>query len=386
MSSAARVLGTGELLAGLRVQAALATGRSALTAAVLRWHVRALESRPAALRERLLRHFVGRRFVHPWQAALVAAAAVHYQVLRPGARGVAQGRLAALYPSVGGGYSGSGAEEKELGRALWALAEEQPEDWTWFLQEGQFKSSDPGRSLAWMLPAQALQAQRLLPLDLVELGAHAGVLLVGDLLGGEVRVPRVERRLGIDAAPSDLSDPQVRRSLKACLWADQVDRLRHLDVSFATLAALREQGLGPLLLAGDMAQRLGEVISLLCTGAKGPRGPRRLIIYNTLTTASLDEEVYARLQGRVRNSLAEWSRNCGESALWIEMEPPRDRLASDHHRDASRLARLVELRAYQLHDQALEPILLGHLPPYPRSSADLIRHEPGWRRLLEAAV
>jgi len=121
-------------------------------------------------------------------------------------------------------------------------------------------------------------------MDFVELGPSAGLNLVWDryrceyeeaslgpraapvvLRGSERRpvraallqqVPQVRRRVGIDRAPIDVTDPDAARLLKAFVWADQSDRLERLDLAIETL--LDDP---PELIAGDFVDELPNVLA-----------------------------------------------------------------------------------------------------------------------------
>ncbi|MCS6915370.1 MAG: DUF2332 family protein [Myxococcales bacterium] len=358
-------LSRGELLAGFRLQIAMATGRSPLTAAVLRAHLRALEARGlCALGEELLARLAHRPSVHPLEAPLLAAAAVHYQVLAGPAHAKFLERLRALYPSVGGSFHGRPDEERALVQALEEMAQQGPAPWRRFLSEGRVQTHAVERSVCWLEPARALQARRPLPLDLVELGTGSGLLLVADQLTPDGAALRVSRRLGVDLCPVDVADGHQRLGLRACVWADQLDRLARLDAAVERLLALRHAGDGPELYTGDMVEMLPALIRRL----RGGQTPRRLIVFNALSTVYLDDEAYSRLQARIRAELAAWPG----PALWVELEPER-------HGSATYLV----LSACRVRSGALERLVLGRLPPHPEPGVAWDRPASAWTRLLE---
>lgn len=361
-------LSRSELLNAIRVQAAVATGRSPLTAALLRIHGRALEESGAApLRDLVLSAFGDRSFAHPWEAPLLLAAALHFAVLgeAPLEERAPLLRLRAFYPSVGGAFLGLPEEEAALGRALQALGRRPPPDWPAFLRGGRLQPGEPGRALGWLAVAQALQGRRRLPLDVVELGCGAGLLLVGDQLTEAGARLGVERRLGLDPAPSDVGDPEVRRALRACVWADLRERLALLDGGIGCLLALRRQGRGPELLAAEPVEALLPALGRLRGAAPGPR---RLLLYSAAFSAHLDEDGYDRLRLRVRAALRAWEG----PALWLELEPPR----------AGGEAALY-LTAHRLQGDALEALPLGRLPLHPDLQGPIERDAASWLRLTE---
>lgn len=313
--------GRAGLLASFRLLSSLATGRSPLTAALARSCADALAS-VGPLRELLLDDLAGRLTTrppaHPIEPALILAAALHHHVL-----GLPRSApLAALYPSAGGAFRGAPEEEAALRGALAETARERPADLCGFLREGALAPCEPGRAGVWLQPAHALQAERALPLDLIDIRAHAGLALVGDQLDPRGANLRVEGRVGFQPAPLDIAREPVRRALRACVWADDLLRLRRLEAAMDHLLRLRGEGRGPVLLRGDPATLLPQAVDRL-QAAAGP-GPRRLIIYSASAAADRRaqdpvkapdmEEEAARLQMRVRSALSRWA-----AALWIEV-------------------------------------------------------------------
>lgn len=112
------------------------------------------------------------------------------------------------------------------------------------LRERQVQTNEPGRALGWGLVAMALG----LPLRdwaLVDLGASAGLNLVGDLTPIRWRVgtrmlhgldlPSPGVRLGLDKRPLNMEEPETRRWVQACVWPGETERLRRLDDALAAL-------------------------------------------------------------------------------------------------------------------------------------------------------
>jgi hypothetical protein len=155
-------------------------------------------------------------------------------------------------------------------------------------------------------------------LDLVELGPSAGLNLLWDRyrysydaggwgpaeatleFRGEERraVPgellrletRVRHRVGIDAAPVDVTSDEGALLLKSFVWADQHHRLELLDRAIATL---RDDP--PKLIPGDVAERLPEVLAAREEGAL-------TVVWQTAVLGYLAEEERARVYEALRDA------------------------------------------------------------------------------------
>lgn len=121
------------------------------------------------------------------------------------------------------------------------------------------QTNEVGRC-AYLLPALGLLAGELGELALVDMGCSAGLNLLVDryrydygplgtlgpdgahnapLLSCGTRgavplprsLPRISARMGVDRAPVDVHDDEATRWLRACIWADQTDRMRRLDAA-----------------------------------------------------------------------------------------------------------------------------------------------------------
>ncbi|SNS21721.1 hypothetical protein SAMN06893096_102549 [Geodermatophilus pulveris] len=147
------------------------------------------------------------------------------------------------------------------------------------------QTNEPARCAA-LLPALAMIGG---PLALVEVGAAAGLCLYPDRYGyeydgrplgppGPVRLrcttsgpvpvpaqlPEVVARIGVDLDPLDVTDPDDRAWLRALVWPGPVEdeRLARLDAAAAVAAQDP-----PVLLAGDLLDRLPDALALVPAGA-----------------------------------------------------------------------------------------------------------------------
>ncbi len=120
------------------------------------------------------------------------------------------------------------------------------------------QTNEVGRC-AVFLPALGLLETEVGPLSLVDVGASAGLNLLldryayryepGGTVGGPSPVtlacgtrgsvplpsapPQITGRLGLDAEPIDVCDPDQAGWLEACVWPDQLDRFQRLRAALA---------------------------------------------------------------------------------------------------------------------------------------------------------
>jgi hypothetical protein len=259
----------------------------------------------------------GRSFAVDWEAAHLLLAGMHYWALKGEAP-----ELAAVYPSCGGaGDDAAGAARAFLARA--------PDEFWQHLATAHVQTNEVGRSVPWMLAAAAAFGARALPFNLVELGASAGLNLVGDWLehrchftagngvpatppaGWNRRPHRVLARAGLDLEPRRLADPHDRLWLKACVWADDLARLGRLEEAIKAFLK-RERTIRLEQCAFDEAPAW---LAAHCP----PRERQGLLVFNSIATVYLDDAAYARLQAGMAQALAPW----GDRGFWAEYERPR---------------------------------------------------------------
>jgi hypothetical protein len=135
-------------------------------------------------------------------------------------------------------------------------------DWVSEFIRSAPQTNETNRSIALLLGFLDLAARFDLPIDLLEIGASAGLNLFWDRFayragvwtwGGASDVliettwngppprlgarPRIRTRLGCDLNPPDLRNPAERLRLRAYIWADQTDRLARFDAAVAVALA-----------------------------------------------------------------------------------------------------------------------------------------------------
>jgi hypothetical protein len=147
------------------------------------------------------------------------------------------------------------------------------------------QTNEPARCAA-LLPALAMIDG---PLALIEVGTSAGLCMYPDRYSYEyddrpvgprrdvhlhcttsgpvplpATVPQVVARIGIDLNPLDITDPDDLAWLRALVWQGPVEaeRLQRLDAAAAVAA--KEP---PVLLTGDLVERLPDALALLPAGA-----------------------------------------------------------------------------------------------------------------------
>lgn len=162
-------------------------------------------------------------------------------------------RLCAHYPSLGGQSPSDRAERNAAWEALVDLLDRRKDELEAMIGQRRVQTNEVGRGAVLRTALATLPADR--PIRLIELGAAAGINLALDrfrfeysgdaevdapaglTIGCEVRgvqppigpIATVTDRIGIDSMPIDLDRAEDRRWLRACVWADETERLERLD-------------------------------------------------------------------------------------------------------------------------------------------------------------
>ncbi|PDP85005.1 hypothetical protein CQJ94_24825 [Glycomyces fuscus] len=183
------------------------------------------------------------------------------------------------------------------------------------------------------------------PLALVEVGASAGLCLYPDryrysfdgrapigparspvllecATSGPVpvpeRVPRVVWRAGIDLNPLDVRREQDVRWLEALIWPGPYEAERRERLRAAARVAAAEP---PLLVAGDLVERLREVAGRVPAGA-------RLVVMHSAVLAYLDAASRDAFVEAVEGLDGHWVSNEGARVL-PGLEGPRPTVGTD---------------------------------------------------------
>lgn len=203
-------------------------------------------------------------------------AAVHYLLL-----GNPQQRLARFYPNL---TPAASLDRSDLTEEFIAFCQEHHQELVELLATRLPQTNEIGRSALLVAGLGQLPPQTWAQLDV---GASAGLNLMLDRLSYQDQVgvigdsklrlncevspdgarlaaqmPQLGSRLGLDARPVDLRDPDAARWLQACVWPDQTDRFALLERAVAAFTA------DPIpVLAGDAVRDLVEGLGRLEVGS-----------------------------------------------------------------------------------------------------------------------
>lgn len=210
-------------------------------------------------------------------------AAVHDLVLEQGP----SSPLAPWYPSVGG----TRAPDTELTATFRQVVADHEDRVVAALRTKATQTNEVGRVAALWPAVQWLVQSWEGPVALVELGTSGGLLLHMDRLGHAAtdRPVDIAHRVGVDLSPRDVTDPADARWLRACLWPDQLDRLRRLDEAIAVAV---EHGDFEVV-AGDVAAVLPNVLDRV------PADVLPVVFHSAAVTYLPDEarrRLYAQLE------------------------------------------------------------------------------------------
>ena len=192
------------------------------------------------------------------------------------------------------------------------------------LAERWVQTNDTHRSVIWRWPAWLAGCDgRARPLCLVDLGASAGLNLVAERLPAVWTDPDrapihvvssidAPVRLGLDARPVDLDDPESVCWLRACIWPGDRGRSARLEAGLRAFADARSKGESPTLEkldASQFASRLHRV---------SRAAPDVLVIaYQSYVRGYLPLGVREAHREAMHDWLASLPRG---RAIWVELE------------------------------------------------------------------
>lgn len=118
------------------------------------------------------------------------------------------------------------------------------------------------------------------------------------------RVPQIESRIGLDLDPIDVGDARSARWLRACIWADEIDRLDLLDAAI-DVARLSP----PRLVRGDAGRDTAALVGAI------PSAQLAVVFHQAVLT------YVGRLERRFfRDSLI--AASAGREIQWFFAEGP----------------------------------------------------------------
>jgi hypothetical protein len=217
--------------------------------------------------------------------------------------------LAAWYPSVGG----TRAPDADLtSRFRTVIVDNEPRIVA-ALRTRTTQTNEVGRTAVLWPAVQQLASSWGGPVALIELGASAGLLLHMDRLenasrgDGPTRTSiDIRRRLGVDLAPRDATDEQDARWLRACVWPDNLDRLRRLDAAIGIAARYDDVELLP----GDIAHALPEVLDSIPS-------PVLPVVFHSAAVTYLPEPARHRLYDHLEQAGTQ------RPLIWLSFEGAR---------------------------------------------------------------
>lgn len=193
--------------------------------------------------------------------------------------------LAAVYP----GASGEWNRDQVWSRAREFLEDERP--WVREFLVSAPQTNESRRSIALLAGFLELAARFSLPMELLEIGASAGLNVPWDRFRYETEAwtwgaadgpristdwqgapppiqaqPEIRSRAACDLSPLDIRDPEQRLRLRAYVWADQEERLSRFDavVARAIASGVRvEQADAVAWLESRLAERSPDALTVV---------------------------------------------------------------------------------------------------------------------------
>jgi len=289
-------------------------GKSVPTYHLVVSHVLSLLESDPSLCDRLERVWAGRTFNVHYDRPLLLLAALR-------ADAISTGEAHPLYRAIGTDDPDPGAATRAAVEA--SLAGDRERVYR-ALAERWVQTNDTHRSVIWRWPAWLAGCDGgARPLCLVDLGASAGLNLVAERLPAIWTDPRgapihvvssidAPVRLGLDARPVDLDDPESVNWLRACIWPGDRGRSARLEAGLRAFADARIKGEGPTLEKLDATQFASRL---------------RLVSRDSPGVLVLAYQSYVRgylplgVRGAHREAMHDWLASLPPGqAIWVELE------------------------------------------------------------------
>ena len=238
------------------------------------------------------------------------------------------------------------------------------------------------RSIAWRWPASLAGCEGATkPVALVDLGASAGLNLVAERLPAvwsdpsgapipAVTAIRAMARLGLDARPVDLADPENVTWMRACIWPGDHGRLERLEAALRVFADAQHDPPVPIVEQADVASFPERIARL-----SADHEDAFILAYQTVFREYLAPVVRESHAASMHAWLGALPPGRG---LWIELETAA--MAAD---SSAPVAITAHVRAAEGDVRALEIARTSHHPrevePIPDAVRDLVRALGSWK-------
>jgi hypothetical protein len=231
------------------------------------------------------------------------------------------------------------------------------------LMTRRMQTNDTSCAIAWLWPAflgGCDEEQR--PLALVDMGASAGLNLLGDRLpplwsdGTGAPIPCATRvnalaRAGFDSRPLDAHNDDDVLWMRACLWPGDTERLTRFDAGVKAMRAL------PRMSAPVVERMTASLVPDHLDALVAPMPPSTLLlVYQTMLAGYLE---LGELENYRVAMNALLTRRAEGSCVWVELEfdDPRRKLpvALTAHVRAGDAVKSLRLARTNHHPDTIEP-------------------------------
>ena len=336
-------------------------------------HVQAMLDEPRSELLRALEHaWEGRTFYIAYDRPLLFLAALRADALTEGASHP-------LYRAIGADLPQ--ADEVSREAVELALAPDRTRFYA-TLATRWVQTNETLRSIAWRWPAFLAGCEGgTKPMALVDLGASAGLNLVAERLPAvwtdssgapipAVTAVRAVARLGLDARPVDLTDPNNVTWMRACVWPGDKVRLERLEAALQAFHDARREPGAPVLEQADVSGFAARVARL---GAD--HGDAFIVAYQTVFRDYLSPDVRDVHHAAMHEWLGTLPPGRG---VWIELETAATNVESGapvvisaHARSADGVVRTHDIARTSHHPREIKTI--------PDAVADLVRAFGSWK-------